>query len=127
MVSYDTVRPMTITDRQGVLLTMAAVSGVDYLDKDLAKQLNYSKQKREENEDSSGMGFLWERFAKTGTRDWPEKTVEWLLTYILTEFAATPHTIRQGRNAITITSAYQAVVEQLVSTTEVLITLLTLT
>jgi hypothetical protein len=94
---------------------MAAVSGVDYLDKDLTTHLNYSKQKREESEDASGLGFLFDRFAQTGTRDWPEKTVEWLLTYILTEFATTPHTIRQGRNAITITSAYQAVVEQLVS------------
>ncbi|KAF2431559.1 hypothetical protein EJ08DRAFT_586952 [Tothia fuscella] len=97
----------------GVLLTMAPVSGIDYLDKDLNTYLNYSKQKREDSEDASVLGFLFERFAQTGTKDWPEKTVEWLLTYILTEAAAAPHTIRQGRNAVTITSAYQAVVERL--------------
>lgn len=94
---------------------MSAAAGVDYLDKDLKTYLKYSKQKRLESEEASVLGFLFKRFEKSGTRDWREPTVEWLLSYILTEFAVTPHTIRQGRNAIMMTSAYQSVVESLVS------------
>lgn len=93
---------------------MSAAAGVDYLDKDLKTYLKYSKQKRLESEEANVFGFLFTRFEKTGTRDWREPTVEWFLSYILTEFAVTPHTIRQGRNAIMITSAYQTVVEKLV-------------
>jgi hypothetical protein len=112
---------------------MSAESGIDFLDKDLKKYLSYSRRKREDSEDASALGFIFERFALSGqfelvmilstrhtlkisilgTRNWREPTVEWLLSYILTELAVTPHTVRQGRNAKSITSAYQSVVEQL--------------
>jgi hypothetical protein len=45
---------------------MSASSGVDFLDKDLHTYLNYSKQKREESEDASALGLIFERFAQTG-------------------------------------------------------------
>lgn len=68
-----------------------------------------------ESEDISVLGFLSQRFADTGTRNWPEKTVEWFLVYLLTEFAVAPHNIRQGRNAMSLTFAYQQIVDNLVS------------
>jgi hypothetical protein len=99
----------------GVLLTMSSASGVNYLDKNLGEYLNYSKDGRIESEEASVIGFLLKRFAKSGTRTWHQPTVEWFLVYLLTELAATPHTIRQGRNASSLISAYQQVVQDLVS------------
>jgi hypothetical protein len=94
---------------------MSAAAGVDFLDKDLHHYMSYSRQKREESEEATVLGFLFKRFAQTGTQDWNKRTVEWFLVYILTEFAVTPHTIRQGRNAVMLSSAYQIEVEKLVS------------
>jgi hypothetical protein len=45
---------------------MSASSGVDFVDKDLKTYLNYSRQKREESEDASALGFIFERFAEQG-------------------------------------------------------------
>jgi hypothetical protein len=45
---------------------MSASSGIDFLDKDLTKYLNYSRKKREESEDASALGLIFERFAIKG-------------------------------------------------------------
>lgn len=74
-----------------------------------------------DNHDASALGFLFKIFQKTGSRTWHRRTVEWLLVYIATEIAATPHNIRGGRNAVSVMSTYQAVVCNLVSV-ELLIT-----
>ena len=93
---------------------MGSPPGVDYLDKDFDAYLGQSKQRYEENEESSIFAFLYKRFEKSGTRDWPDRTVEWFLIYILTEFATAPHNIRQGRAHTRLTIAYKQVTEQLV-------------
>ncbi|KAF2398200.1 hypothetical protein EJ06DRAFT_127188 [Trichodelitschia bisporula] len=97
----------------GVLLTMSSMSGVDFLDKDLDTYLRYSKKGREDSEDASVVGYIFKRFEHSGTRFWPAKTVEWFLVYLLTEMAVTPHTIRQGRNAVSLISAYQHILQKL--------------
>jgi hypothetical protein len=98
----------------GILLTMSPDLGVDYLDKDLGDYLKYPRDRRLESEEASVLGFLWKRFRKSGTHTWHRPTVEWFLVYLLTELAASPHTIRQGRNTISLISAYQQVVQDLV-------------
>ncbi|KEZ45401.1 hypothetical protein SAPIO_CDS1691 [Scedosporium apiospermum] len=97
----------------GMLLTMGPPCGVDYLDKDFNTYLGHSKSRREENEEASVYAFLYKRFEKSGTTDWPEKTVEWFLIYLITEIAAAPHNIRQGRSLTRLTVAYKQVVEKL--------------
>jgi hypothetical protein len=98
----------------GVLLTMSPDLGVDYLDKNLGEYLNYPRDRRIESEEASVLGFMWKRFRTSGTHAWHKPTVEWFLVYLLTELAATPHTIRQGRNSVSLISAYQQVVQDLV-------------
>jgi hypothetical protein len=88
--------------------------GVDYLDKDLGAYLDYPSDRRLESEEASVLGFMWKRFRKSGTHTWHKPTLEWFLVYLLTELAATPHTIRQGRNTVSLISAYQQVVQDLV-------------
>jgi len=97
----------------GVLLTMSPDLGVDYLDKDLGEYLKYPRDRRIESEEASVLGFMWKRFRISGTHTWHKPTVEWFLVYLLTELAATPHTIRQGRNSMSLISAYQQVVQDL--------------
>ncbi|SPO06039.1 uncharacterized protein DNG_08728 [Cephalotrichum gorgonifer] len=97
----------------GMLLTMGAPCGVEYLDKDFDKWLGQSKRRREDNEEASVFAFLCKRFEKSGTRDWPQKTVEYFLIYLLTEVAASPHNIRQGRALTRLTVAYKQIVEKL--------------
>lgn len=68
-----------------------------------------------DNHDASVMGLLFKLFQKTGSSTWHRRTVDWLLVYIMTEVAVTPHNIRQGRSAISLMSSYQSVVQALVS------------
>jgi hypothetical protein len=99
--------------------------GVDYLDKDMGEYLEYPRDRRLESEEASVLGFMWKRFRKSGTHTWHKPTLEWFLVYLLTELAAAPHTIRQGRNTLSLISAYQQVVQDLVSRNSTLETLLT--
>jgi hypothetical protein len=94
---------------------MSSDNGVHYLDKNLEEYLNYPRDRRVESEEGSALGFMWKRFSKSGTHTWHQPTVEWFVVYLLTELAATPHTVRQGRNAVSLISAYQKVVQDLVS------------
>ncbi len=101
----------------GFLLTMSSNVGIHYLDKNLPDYLAFSTEGREDCEDTSVLGFLFKRFERSGTRDWPKKTVDWFLVYILTELVVTPHTLRQGNNTMSLITAYERIVENLVSET----------
>jgi hypothetical protein len=96
---------------------MSSDTGIHYLDKNLPAYLNFSTEGREDCEDTSVLGYLFKRFEQNGTRYWPEKTVEWFLVYLLTELAVTPHSIRQGNHAMSLITAYERVLERLVSET----------
>jgi len=94
---------------------MSSNTGIHYLDKNLHDYLEFSIQGREDCEDASVLGYLFKRFEKNGTRYWPRKTVEWFLVYLLTELVVTPHTLRQGNNVMSLITAYERVLEKLVS------------
>ncbi|KAF2834473.1 hypothetical protein M501DRAFT_944113 [Patellaria atrata CBS 101060] len=102
----------------GYLLTMSAACGVDFLDKNFSAHLEQSKNREfvhnyESDEDASVLNFIVALFRNTGTSTWGKKDPEWLMAYLLSEIAATPHNIRQGRNGFSLQSGYQAVVEKL--------------
>lgn len=85
------------------------------MDKDFPEYLEDPTECILDNDDASAIGHAFEAFAETGTSTWHRKTVEWFLVYLITEVGVTPHNIRQGHNAISVVSAYQHVVQDLVS------------
>lgn len=93
---------------------MSRDAGVHFLDRHLNEYLAFSRQGREDFEDSSVFGFMFERFQNIGASLWPMKTVEYFLVYLLTEIVVTPHTLRQGHNSMTLVAAYERIVERLV-------------
>jgi hypothetical protein len=70
-----------------------------------------------ENTDASAIAAVFQQFAEKGTRDWSSKTVEYLLIFLITEIAATPHSIRDGHSAPDIAIAYQSILNDLVRNT----------
>ncbi|KAI9771406.1 MAG: hypothetical protein M1839_002796 [Geoglossum umbratile] len=97
----------------GCLLTLSAAVGIDYLDKDFPEYLEDPIQCILENDDASAIGRAFQAFAETGTSTWHRKTVDWFLVYLITEVGVTPHTYRQGHNAVSVVTAYQHVVQDL--------------
>lgn len=55
-------------------------------------------------------------FSQEGTDQWYQNTVEWFMIYLITEMAATPHTLSQGYNAPSLPMAYHFIVQDLVRT-----------
>ena len=100
--------------RTGYLLTLCPAVGIDYLDKDMPEYLSNSSRCFFDNGQASALAHVFQEFQTTGTSTWHRKTVEWLLIYIITEIAATPHTIRKGFNCPSIMDAYEAIVHELV-------------
>lgn len=96
---------------------MSSDTGIHYLDKNLPNYLTFSTEGREDCEDASVFAFLFKRFERSGTRYWPKKTVDWFMVYLLTEIVVTPHTLRQGNNTASLITAYERIVEKLVSET----------
>lgn len=98
----------------GYLLTLCPAVGVDYLDKDMDQYLLNSSRCVYDNEHASAITQVFEQFKHTGTDLWHQKSVEWLLIYILTEIGATPHNRRKGYNCPTVMDAYETVIHDLV-------------
>ena len=88
--------------------------GIDYLDKDMAKYLGNSTRCLYDNEQISAVAHLFHHFENTGTSTWHQKSVEWLLVYIISEIAGTPHNIRKGFNCPSVMDAYDSIVQELV-------------
>ena len=70
-----------------------------------------------DNDVASAIALVRKRFEHEGTRQWPEVTVEWFTTYLMTEVGATPHADRQGCNAPSSTQAYQELIQDFVCET----------
>ena len=104
----------TFQRSDGYMLSFADQSGVDYLGKPFREWLDLPDACME-NPDTSCLAHVAECFLDSGVSRWHRKTVEWLIVYILTEAAVTPHNIRQGRNSISLLTAYQDLAKQLVS------------
>ena len=94
---------------------MSAAAGVDYLNRDLQAYLEESRDSLFQEEEATVVAHTLTAFEKTGTKTWSKATVEWFLVYLVTELGGTPHNLRQGRNLVAIMSAFQYVVQGLVS------------
>ncbi|KAI4186950.1 MAG: hypothetical protein L6R41_003145 [Letrouitia leprolyta] len=97
----------------GILLTMSPMAGVNFLDKKLSEHLSEPAHAIFDNENASAPGYVFAAFADQGTSTWHRRTVEWFLTYLITEVGVTPHAQRQGFNAPDLDLAYQAVIQDL--------------
>ncbi|KAL8887912.1 MAG: hypothetical protein Q9192_006256 [Flavoplaca navasiana] len=97
----------------GILLTLSPMAGVNFIDQKLAQHLSEPTDSIFENENASAPGYVFSAFADQGTSTWHRRTVEWFLTYLITEIGVTPHSHRQGFNAPDLNLAYQAVVNDL--------------
>jgi len=69
------------------------------------------------NEELSAIAQVYSQFASDGVDRWHDKTVEWLMVYIVTEIASTPHSMRSGYSVATILDAYDFTASKLVSST----------
>jgi hypothetical protein len=65
------------------------------------------------NPDASYLAHTAETFLESGTKKWHRKTVEWLVVYLMTEAAGTPHNIRHGRSSITLLNGYHEIAQDL--------------
>lgn len=95
----------------GVILTMSAMRGVNYLDKNLSQHLDEPPECLFTNSDASVLGQVWRVFSETGTKSWRNASTEWFLVYLMTELVCTPHEMTQGSNAPTIQAAYQMIIQ----------------
>lgn len=97
----------------GILLTLSPMAGVNFIDKKMPQHLSEPPSAIFDNENASAPGYVFSAFADQGTSTWHRRTVEWFLTYLVTEVGVTPHTCRQGHNAPGIHLAYQSVIQDL--------------
>ena len=97
----------------GFLLTLSPMAGVNYLDKHFNRHISEPIDAMFDNDDASAVGHVFQAFADEGTATWHRNSVEWFLTYLLTEIGVTPHNLRQGCNAPSFESAYSTVIQDL--------------
>jgi hypothetical protein len=94
---------------------MSSERGVDFLNKDIPRNIKFLPEYMHDNHDASVTGLMYKLFKHTGSSTWHRRTVDWFLIYLLTEVVIVPHNIRQGRSELSFMSAYQTVVQKLVS------------
>lgn len=97
----------------GVLLTLSPMAGINFLDKKMNQHLSEPVNAIFDNENASAPGYIFSAFAEQGTSTWHRRTVEWFLTYLITEVGTTPHAQRQGYNAPELHNAYQSIIQDL--------------
>ncbi|KAL9045450.1 MAG: hypothetical protein Q9214_001504 [Letrouitia sp. 1 TL-2023] len=103
----------------GYLLTMSPHIGINYLDKNVTKNMKEPVTVDSLGQDSSVLEALRQRarlcnpFDKAGMLRPGIESLEWFLVFLVTEFASTPHNLRQGRNAPDIQKAYSTIVSDL--------------
>ncbi|KAI1420953.1 hypothetical protein F5Y12DRAFT_719022 [Xylaria sp. FL1777] len=101
----------------GFLLNFANTSGIDYLTKDFEQLTEYPGYDMLYHPDASVIAHTMHAFQYSGTRRWKcrchESAAVWLIVYLFTEAAVTPHSIRGGRSAIEILDAYMEVMKSL--------------
>lgn len=102
------------------LLTMSPQIGINYLDKNSGEIMKDPVMADSLGQDSSVLEALRQRaklcnpFEKEGMIRSGIESLEWFLVFLVTEFEATPHNLRQGRNAPDIQKAYSTIVSDLV-------------
>jgi hypothetical protein len=98
----------------GYMLSFANQTGVDYLGKPFQEWLDLPEGSLA-NPDTSCLAHVAECFRDSGVSRWHRKTAEWLVIYVLTEAAITPHGFRQGMTSVPLLTAYQELARDLVS------------
>lgn len=99
---------------------MSPQIGINYLDKNVTKNMKEPVTVDSLGQDSSVLEALRQRarqcnpFDKAGMLRPGIESLEWFLVFLVTEFASTPHNLRQGRNAPDIQKAYSTIVSDLV-------------
>ncbi|KAJ2988060.1 hypothetical protein NUW58_g4175 [Xylaria curta] len=101
----------------GFLLTFANTPGIDYLAKDFEQLIKHPGYDMIYHHDASVIAHSMHAFQHSGTRRWKLKCNEhaavWLIVYLFTEAAVTPHNIRGGRSAIELLDAYMEIMRSL--------------
>ncbi|KAI0424223.1 hypothetical protein F5Y09DRAFT_324992 [Xylaria sp. FL1042] len=101
----------------GFLLTFANTSGIDYLTKDFEKLTEFPGYDMLYHQDASVIAHTMHAFQHSGTKRWKrtcnDNAAVWLIVYLFTEAAVTPHNIRGGRSAIEILDAYMEIMKSL--------------
>ena len=97
----------------GFLLTLSPMAGVNYLDKNFSRHLTEPIDAMWDNEYASAVGHVFRAFADAGSSTWHRRTIEWFLTYLVTEVSVTPHNLRAGCSAPSIEEAYSFVIQDL--------------
>ncbi|KAK2801874.1 hypothetical protein FQN51_005023 [Onygenales sp. PD_10] len=103
----------------GVLLTMSAAKGVNYLDARLQEYLQQSSNDILKNPNASTVGLVLNEFADTGTSTWEKPTAEWLLVYLATELGTCPHNDTLGHSSISMVEGYQDILRDLVRSCDI--------
>ena len=101
---------------------MSASEGVNYLNQDLSLSLTIPPHAGIYASDIHYLEYVRRQWSgdtakATGTTDWQNPDVEFLLTYIMTKLQRTPTHSRQGRAIPDIQNAYIPIVSELVSQT----------
>ncbi len=97
----------------GFLLTLSPMAGVNYLDKNFSKHIAEPIDAMWDNENASAIGHVFRAFADQGSSTWHRRTIEWFVTYLITEVGVTPHHLRAGCSAPAVEEAYSSVIQDL--------------
>lgn len=92
---------------------MSSMKGIDHLNKELADYLEDHPEAMFLKGGGSVIGDMMHNFRNRGTRHWETASPEYFLVYLFTEIGATPHNIRDGRQSISILTAFQHAVQNL--------------
>lgn len=99
---------------------MSPQMGISYLDKNVSKIMKEPVTADSSTQDSSvlealrGRARLCNPFGTKGILRPGIGNLEWFLVFLITEFEATPHNLRQGRNSPDIQKVYSSIVSNLV-------------
>ncbi|KAI0466850.1 hypothetical protein F4859DRAFT_496136 [Xylaria cf. heliscus] len=101
----------------GFLLTFGNTSGIEYLTKDFENLMENVGYDMLYHRDASVIAHTMHAFQHSGMKRWKrtcnEHAAVWLIVYLFTEAAVTPHNIRGGRSAIEILDAYMDIMRSL--------------
>lgn len=107
------LEPLLFTNTAGHLLTFAPPLGVMLQDSRFQKGLE--SHAYDTMDGTSVFRYVYDQFCTSGTDTWPEKTLLWFTSFLITELLSSPDTIHGGNVATAFHSAYYYVVQDLVS------------
>ncbi|KAI1326114.1 hypothetical protein F5Y16DRAFT_237599 [Xylariaceae sp. FL0255] len=111
----NTLRGFNRSD--GFLLTFANTSGIDYLTREFESLIEHPGYDFLYHPGASVLAHTMQAFRCSGIRRWKRKcnrsAAAWLMMYLFTEAAVTPHNIRGGRTAMEPLDAYLRVMQSL--------------